>query len=60
VFAKSDPTTSFQAGIANITLQSCNAMTLSYTFKAGENKGVTGSVNLQRVGPVPPGCSLSP
>ena len=58
VFDDPTQTTSFQAGTASITLHSCNAMTLSYEFKAGENKGVTGSVDLQRVGPVPAGCSL--
>ncbi len=48
-----------QVGTANIAFQSCAAMTLAYTFTGGENKGLSGTINLRRVGPAPLGCSLN-
>jgi len=47
-----------QVGSASITFSSCNSMALSYSFTAGTNAGLNGSINLQRVGPTPAGCSL--
>jgi hypothetical protein len=47
-----------QVGTAKVTYTSCSAMTLSYTFTAGANQGLTGTIDLQTVGPVPEGCSL--
>jgi len=45
-------------GTANITFTSCGAATLAYTFTAGANAGLSGTLNLSRTGPVPAGCSL--
>lgn len=50
--------TTAAVGIANISFQSCNAMTLSYVFAAGTNQGLTGTISLVRVGPTPLGCTL--
>ena len=50
--------TTAAVGVANISFQSCNSMTLSYVFAAGTNQGLTGTINLVRVGPTPLGCSL--
>jgi hypothetical protein len=36
--------------------QSCSAATFSYSFTAESGRGLSGVVNLSRVGPVPPGC----
>jgi YVTN family beta-propeller protein len=58
IFANGTPTTSIQAGSADIVLQTCDAMTVNYRFTAGENQGISGSMNLVRVGPTPEGCSL--
>jgi pseudomonalisin len=58
VFDNSTPVSTTQVGSANITVQSCSAMTLTYHFTAGQNNGLSGTLNLQRLGPVPDGCSL--
>ena len=58
VFDNPTPTNSVQVGTANIAFQSCNAMTLTYHFTGGENKGREGTIPLQRVGPTPTGCHL--
>lgn len=47
-----------QVGTANLSIDSCQSLTLSYVFYAGVNAGQTGSVHLVRTGPVPAGCSL--
>ena len=47
-----------QVGTASIAFNSCNAMVLNYSFTAGTNAGQSGTINLQRVGPTPAGCSL--
>jgi len=47
-----------QVGTAKVTYTSCSAMTLSYTFTAGANQGLSGTIDMQPVGPVPEGCSL--
>lgn len=55
-----DPTTVTRTtvGSANISFQSCNAMTVSYSFTAGTNQGLSGTVSLVRAGPTPAGCTL--
>ncbi len=55
-----DPTatTPVHVGTATVTFQSCSAATLAYAFTSGLNQGLTGTINLQRIGPVPTGCSL--
>ncbi len=51
-------TTSVVVGSADVAFQSCTAMTLTYHFTAGDNAGQTGTINLARLGPPPPGCHL--
>ena len=58
VFHNPTHATSTAVGVANISFQSCNAMALTYVFAAGTNQGLTGTINLVRVGPTPLGCSL--
>ena len=43
-------------GSGTLAYQSCTNATLSYTFSAGSNSGNSGTIHLQRIGPVPPGC----
>ncbi len=50
--------TTTPVGTANISFASCSAMTLTYTFTAGANQGLSDTISLQRVGPVPAGCTL--
>jgi hypothetical protein len=54
------PTPSRQAtvavGSATLTFASCSIATLSYAFEAGSSALRSGTIALQRVGPVPPGC----
>ena len=47
-----------QVGTASLVFQSCGSVTLSYSFTSGTNSGKSGSISLQRVGPIPTGCSL--
>ena len=58
VFDQHAATTTAQVGSANITWQSCSSATLAYTFTAGPNAGLSGTLDLSRLGPVPPGCTL--
>ncbi len=44
-------------GTANIAINSCTSITLSYTFTGGTNVGQHGSINLGRVVDAPAGCS---
>ena len=48
---------SVPVGTGTLTFQSCLAATFSYTFTAGTSNGLSGTINLGRVGPVPPGCT---
>lgn len=59
VFNNPARATTVQVGSANIAFQSCNAMTLAYTFTSGTNQGKSGTINLQRTGPTPAGCALA-
>ncbi len=58
IFNNPATATTVQVGSANIAFQSCNAMTLTYTFTGGTNQGQHGTINLVRTGPTPEGCSL--
>ena len=49
--------TSLPIGTATIAFQSCSAATFSYTFTAGSSSGLSGTLALSRVGPLPPGCT---
>ena len=44
-------------GTGTLAFQSCAAATFSYTFTGGASMGLSGTINLSRVGPVPPGCT---
>jgi len=57
-FDKPTPVTSIRVGSADLVFQNCNAMTLTYRFTAGENAGLSSTLHLQRVGPVPSICNL--
>jgi DNA-binding beta-propeller fold protein YncE len=43
-------------GTGTLAFQSCTAATFSYNFTGGSSSGLSGMINLSRVGPVPPGC----
>jgi len=58
VFDSPTPTQTVVVGTADIALHSCTSMTLHYAFNGGSNKGLTGDVDLSRVGPAPAGCNL--
>jgi len=56
-FNQSPPVPSTVAvGTGNLTLMSCTAATLSFSFNAGSNAGQAGNVPLTRVGPTPASC----
>jgi hypothetical protein len=44
-------------GIGTMAFQGCSAATFSYNFTAGTSAGLSGTLSLSRVGPVPPGCT---
>jgi hypothetical protein len=44
-------------GSGTMAFQSCTAATFSYNFTAGSSSGLSGTIALSRVGPVPPGCT---
>ena len=51
------PPSSPQVGTATVTFASCTAAQLQFNFTAGSSAGRAGVIALQRIGPVPPGCS---
>ncbi len=44
-------------GSGTLAFQSCSAATFAYNFTAGSSSGLSGSIALSRVGPVPQGCT---
>ena len=44
-------------GSATLAFQSCSAATFGYSFTGGSSNGVSGTIVLQRIGPVPKGCT---
>jgi hypothetical protein len=44
-------------GTGTMAFQSCSAATFSYNFTGGSSSGQSGTINLSRVGPLPPGCT---
>jgi hypothetical protein len=44
-------------GTGTLAFQSCTAATFSYNFTAGSSSGLSATITLGRVGPVPPGCT---
>ena len=51
-----DPKT-VQVGTGTMAFQGCSAATFSYNFTSGTSSGLSGMINLSRVGPTPPGCT---
>jgi hypothetical protein len=47
-------------GSGTMAFQSCTAATFSYSFTGGTSIGLSGTITLSRVGPVPPGCTPIP
>lgn len=45
-------------GTATVTFASCTAATLHFDFTTGSSAGQSGTIALQRVGPVPSGCTF--
>lgn len=44
-------------GTGTMAFQNCSAATFSYNFTGGTSIGLSGTITLSRVGPVPPGCT---
>jgi hypothetical protein len=44
-------------GMATMAFQSCSAATFTYNFTGGSSGGLSGSIALRRIGPLPPACS---
>jgi hypothetical protein len=58
VFNQAAPIATHQVGNATLVYHSCSSATLAYTFTAGANAGLSGTLNLSRLGAVPNGCHL--
>lgn len=46
-----------QVGSGTLSYQSCGAATLSYAFTGGASSGISGTISLARVGPIPADCA---
>lgn len=57
-FNATHPATTVPVGAAQFTLHSCSSAALTYQLTAGSNAGSIGSLELTRLGAVPPGCAL--
>jgi serine protease len=51
------PAQTVAVGTGTLAFQSCTAATFTYQFTGGSSSGLSGTVALSRVGPVPPGCT---
>jgi hypothetical protein len=58
VFDQHATTATTPVGTATITWHTCSTATFDYTFTAGPNAGTGGTLDLVRIGPEPPGCTL--
>ena len=58
VFNQAAPLATNLVGNATLVYHSCSSATLAYTFTAGANAGLSGTLNLSRLGAVPNGCHL--
>ncbi len=58
VFDHAAATTTVPVGSADLVFHDCASATLTYDFTAGANAGRSGTLDLSRIGPAPPGCSL--
>jgi hypothetical protein len=45
-----------QVGTGTLAFQSCTSATLNYSFTGGTSSGLSGTINLSRIGPTPAGC----
>ena len=54
----SNPPPSVEVGTATLTFQSCSNGTFSFNFTAGSSSGMSGTIALIRIGPIPAGCVL--
>jgi hypothetical protein len=50
------PVATVPVGRATLEILGCGGARLQYAFTAGENAGSSGTLELQRAGPAPPGC----
>lgn len=58
VFDAPIPVSAVLVGNATVSVGSCSAISVQYQFTSGENAGRTGTLDLARLSPPPPGCSL--
>ena len=58
VFDESAPTATQRVGTADIVFQNCQSATLAYSFSAGTNAGLSGSIALTNLASVLGGCGL--
>ncbi len=47
-----------EVGTATVTFLSCSSARIQYNFTLGANAGMSGTINLSRIGPVPPGVRV--
>ena len=52
----SSKVTTTNVGTASVVFPSCTTMSVTYNFTAGINQGLSGTMNLVRLGAAPPGC----
>lgn len=57
-FDSAADTTTTQVGTAQLVFHSCMSATLDYAFEASTQAGLSGRLELVRIGRPPPGCSL--
>jgi hypothetical protein len=50
-------TQAINAGTGTMTFTSCTRATMQFNFTQGANTGAAGTIQLDRLGPVPPGCN---
>ena len=58
VFDQPATTATAQVGTASLVFHDCSSMTMTYTFTAGPNAGISGTLDLSRIAPPPAGCTL--
>lgn len=58
IFDNPATSTVTNVGSGTLTFSSCNAATFNFTLTGGSNSGSSGTINLQRLGPAPSGCTL--
>jgi len=57
-FDQGADTATVQVGSADLVFHSCTSATLAYTFTGGTHTGVSGELELSRIGAAPEGCAL--